>query len=575
MPAHFEWKTTPKKPKPATVHRVLIGLEFGGDDAAITAPEPGRVRLIEVSGASKNAGPAEKGASDRLVATFHGTFHRDPAEKKPTRMTFEILSTGTGLPHEGKVNGFDPECMLGVDAVVMTFVNREFQIWLPFLLDRRSEGDFLELVAVAEVDAGGTPRELTRSAVLNVPIRRTRRVVTTSGNNMEYTGRVIGNAIVQHEDYLIQGGISTGSGPMSINAEIIPVKTRAPFAAGDHHIPFRPYTAGDLMIVLLTELLDDLLPDAAFLRRAVPGTTAANVPTRIAAMQARARSALSAALSDIFVDAGFAGATAPWSDEPAATTLVNAFTSTFQNATGPWSLVNPSSPLSVPFWQFVVAADQGINAVGESGLSTADQPFNQGGRSYLLTMPVPIGSGDKHMEQPAKLRSSFFAERITEDPATGNERVYKTLADFNTTLDAVIAKAAIVVAHEIAHNLGLMHAALISSTGAYPEIDASPIMTIMSSSVDSSTFGVDMKFSNVAKSIWAEAFGVTPNFNDSFLVNKTWTAAEVPTIGWSDRRSRLMKLHHETSMTSVGLLTMFPDVPPFAVAPPGAQRGTH
>lgn len=581
MPLRFWWKPN-NAPVATTANRVDIGLEIGGDVASITAPTPGRIRLLEVGGSGASQGSAESQA-ERLIAVFHGTFHRDASAPAATRITFEIsLGRGTVPANSGEVVGFDPECILGVDALVITFVNREFQINFPFMVDTRSEGDFLEFQAVAETGSGSSVQELSRSAVLNLRVRRRHEVETTSvdpsGNgNMRYTGRVVGNLILHHEDYLIQGAFKNSSAawPTAPSAQIIPIRLAGPFQPTDHRPPFQPYSNGSLTIVLLNDLLEDFLPDDAYLRREFPHQT--DLARFRVQLEDQVKATISQALNDIFTNAGFTGTRSIWQNESAAATLVSSFTGAFRRRTlggKKWELRNSNSPLVTPFWNFFVTLDDGITAVGEGGNYVVDSVSTHGTRDYLLAYPLPIGSGTKKISEPIRIRTAFFSGKITTD-ANGGVRHYSTRTLFDDELAVMARKMSIILAHEVAHNLGMMHEMKILNSGPYDESAGSPVLTIMSSSTDTSTFGVDMKFSNQAKVIWQQAFGVSPNFTDTFLRNKTWTDAEVLTLAWQDRKNRFFRLHHEIGMSHPLLVTSLGQTPPFVPTLPAVQRGTH
>ena len=581
MPLRFWWKPN-NTPVATTANRVAIGLEVGGDDATLTAPTAGRIRLLEVGGSGSSQGASET-RTERLVAVFHGTFHRTPSAPLATRITFEInLGTGTVPANSGDVVGFDPECMLGVDALVLTFLNREFQIDFPFMVDRRSEGDFLEFQAVAEIGSGTSARELRRSAVLNLRVRRRHEVETTTvdpagGGNMRYTGRVIGNLILHHEDYLVQGAFKNASAawPATVSAEFIPIRLAAPFQGTDHRLPFQPYVSGSLTIVLMNDLLEDFLPDDAFLRGEFPRQT--DLGRFRTQLEDQVKATVRRSLTGIFTNAGFSGMQALWENESAAATLISSFTGAFRRRTvggKTWELRNSSAPLATSFWNFFVTLDDTITPVGEGGIATTDTVSTHGSREYLLSHPLPIGSGTKKIEEPVRIRTAFFNDKITTD-ANGGARHYASRTAFDDELDVMARKMTIIVAHEVAHNLGMMHEMKILNSGPYDESAGSPVLTIMSSSTDTSTFGVDMTFSNQAKVIWQQAFGVTPDFTDTFLRNKTWTDAEVLTLAWQDRRNRLFRLHHEIGMSRPLLVTMPGQTPPFVPASPAVQRGTH
>lgn len=581
MPLRFWWKPN-NTPVATTANRVDIGLELGGDDATLTAPTSGRIRLLEVGGSGVSQGASES-QTERLVTAFHGTFHRDPSAPTTTRITFEInLGSGTVPANSGDVVGFDPECILGVDALVVTFLNREFQINFPFMIDTRSEGDFLEFQVVAEIGSGSSVQELGRSAILNLRVRRRHEVETTTvnpsgGGNMLYTGRVIGNLILHHEDYLIQGAFKNASAawPATVAAQFIPIRLAAPFQTADHRLPFQPYSSGSLTIVLMNDLLEDFLPNDAFLRREFPGQT--DLVRFRTQLGDQVKATIRQTLTDIFTNSGFSGTQGLWQNETAAATLVGSFTGAFRRRTmggKKWELRNSAAPLTTSFWNFFVTLDDGITAVGEGGITVTDTVSTHGSREYLLSYPLPIGSGTKKIEEPVRLRTAFFSGKITTD-ANGAARHYASRTAFDDELAVMARKMTIIIAHEVAHNLGMMHEMKILNSGPYDEAAGSPVLTIMSSSTDTSTFGVDMRFSNQAKVIWQQAFGVSPDFTDTLLRNKTWTDAEVSTLAWQDRKNRFFRLHHEIGMSRPLLVTLLGTPPPFVPAPPALQRGTH
>lgn len=118
-----------------------------------------------------------------------------------------------------------------------------------------------------------------------------------------------------------------------------------------------------------------------------------------------------------------------------------------------------------------------------------------------------------------------------------------------------------------------MHHCKVENRANYSESSGSPVLSMMSSGVESGGFGVGMMFYAQAKVIWAAVFGVTPTFTDTFLQNKVWTTAQVFTMDWGTRTTNFIKSHGEGSMARPGL-GVFNKVPPFAVAPPGGQKGT-
>jgi hypothetical protein len=248
MPLLFWWKPN-DAPVGANDNRIDIGLELGGDDATLDGQDA-RIELYEVAaGAGQPAdskGSAES-TQPRLLATFHGKFHRDPKATEKVRLTFELnLGKETAVdPSFSEVQGFDPECIRGIDAFVFTFLNREFQVNFPFFLDTRSEGTFIELQAVATLGEAKGGNEISRSAVLNLRIRRKHAIATTS--NTTYTGKVVGNLILHHEDYLVEAAsrAASASWPQQISLVDTPIPL-----SGAGSIPFQAFQPGDLKIIL-------------------------------------------------------------------------------------------------------------------------------------------------------------------------------------------------------------------------------------------------------------------------------------------------------------------------------------
>jgi hypothetical protein len=574
----FNWKPNNT---PATHDRLDVGLELGGDDATLPAVSDGRIKLVEVAAPASEgrgaAGPAEA-AADRLIATFHGKIHRNAASSVATRLTFEIfVGPGTAQAHSQDVLGFDPECIFGVDAFVFTFVNREFVVWFPFHVDTRSEGRFLEIRAVAEVDSGGASKEIGRSMVLNLGIHRTHAVDTTSnlpsGAALTYTGDLVGNIILFHEAYLLPGGVRNAA--QSTPDSIVLDPAMIPVPASGTQVAFQAYVNGSMHIVLLIDLLDDLAPPLSFFTSNITG-----VPNPTQAQKdtiARFKANLPNAIRDIFLDAGFAGADVHWSDDPAAAALVTSFTGAFIRQTmggSLWRLRNRSTPLVTSFWNFFVGSST-VNQTAGSGETMASVPTARtvGGHNVFLTNSVPIGGGTKSLSKPIEIVSSVFQDLLRT--RSGLPRTYKSVADYNDAVDKVAGKLVVLIAHEVGHSLGLMHHCLVLNGSNYSEQFGSPVLSLMSSGVESGGFGIGLRFHSQAKAIWAAAFGVHPTFSDSIFQNKTWTQAEVFTLSWTDRTNKFIRLHGEESIARPGLGTTLGTNPPFTTDPPAApQRGT-
>jgi Metallo-peptidase family M12B Reprolysin-like len=579
MPIQLLWQPNATPPVRDLVD---LGLQIGGDDTSLssTAATPGRVRLIEVRDTGRTAGTAEGTADpERLIATFHGSFHFDPAARRADRITFEIfVGSSTVQPHDQTVQGFDPECVFGVDALVLTFVNRQFVIFFPFHVDSRSEGGFLEIQAVAEVvtaNGGTVVRELGRSMVLNLGIRRTHAVDTTSnlpsGAALAYTGGLIGNIILFHEDYLLPGGVRNAaqSTPQTIvlDAARIPVPARATGGS----VTFAPYVANSMNVILMIDLLDDVSPPDSFLTRSITGVTNA-APVRTDTI-ARFRRIIQARLGAVLPNAGFAGAHVFWQDEAGAAALVTAFTGAFRRRRGNWDLNNSAAPLVTSFWNFFIASGAGLSTAGEGEqIDSANTQVTIGARQVFLNNTLPIGGGTKRLTQPMRIATGVFQDLLMV--RSGLPRTYPTLQDYNDAVDRVAGKMSVLIAHEIGHSLGLMHHCKVENGANYSESNGSPVLSTMSAGVESGGFGIGMVFSAQAKVIWAAVFGVTPTFPDTFLQNKVWTLAQVFTMDWSTRMTNFIRGHGEGSIARPLLGVLPGTVPPFAVAPPGAQRGT-
>jgi hypothetical protein len=571
MPIQLTWQPNQTPP---IANVVNIGLELSGEDASLSAVTDGRVKLVEVPSTGRGKGQAEN-TTERLIATFHGKFHSNAAAARARRITFEIFIGSSTIPANSQdAQGFDPECIFGVDAFVFTFVNREFVVWLPFNVDTRSEGSFLEIQAVAEVGTGTSVKELGRSMVLNLGIERTHAVDTTSTANnaaIAYTGRLVGNLILSHEDYILPGGVPNRA--QSTPTNIVLDSAFIPVTPGGTVVPFAPYPAGTMRIILLMDLLDGLVPPDSFLASSIKGGI---VPAQVrTASVLRFRNSIQQGVQAVFTDAGFTGVQVLWQDQPAAAALVSAFTGAFmfQTLGGHfWRLSNSARPFVTSFWNFFIGSSDSNNTAGvDEGLdSTTATPRTIGTQQVFLPNTVPIGSGTKRVNRTIQIATATFQDLLMQ--RSGVARTYANLAEFNDAVDKVAGKMIILFAHEVAHSLGMMHHCRVENRGNYSEADGSPVLSIMSSGVESGGFGVGLTFASQAKVIWAAAFGVTPTFSDAILRNKSWTAAEVFTVDWSTRTSRFIRSHGEGSIARPSLGSS--GLPPFAVASPGVQRGT-
>jgi hypothetical protein len=568
MPIRFWWRPN-NSPVPASADVVDIGLDLGGNNASSPVPingtVAGRIKLVEVSG----AGDTE--TTERLMCRFHGSFINNPLKPADEQISFKI-TPGPAVPSgpfTSEVAGFDPECMLGVDAFVFTFLNREFTVFFPFLVDATREGDFLEIVAVAEVGTIASPSELGRSSVLNLRVRRGTRTVASTSNNssgaaVQYADKVIGNRIAHHENYLFMGASFQGATPSLVDPK--------PIAAVSAGLTFAPYTAGALQVLLTTELADFMMPSDAFLQNTFSGWTLAALQAHIRPL---IRNQMKTTLASIFTDAGFGGMASFWSDEAGAAALLAEFRVSFVlpvvgNRT--WRLGNSAAPMGAPFWHFYVTGSQRIQSPGEGeeyAIATAT-PRTFRGTTFLVPMTVPIGSGTKPLTQTIRIDPTHFLEGVTID--RNGQRQYSSMAAFETAINAMATQVAILAAHEIGHGLGLMHLSRVEN-GTYSEPQGGSVLSIMSQTVEQSAFALDMKFHAQAKQMWKASFGTSPTMADRTLLNKTWTDSQFATLSWHDRTQRLLQ-KNQVSMLRTPSLGSGKSPPPFARQPPALQKGT-
>ncbi len=570
MPIQFEWQpNTQPVPKAAD-----IGLLILGDDPTLPAVSDGRVRIVEIPATGKGAGNAE--APERTIVTFHGKIHRDPSAKPSDRITFEILRKSGDPAHSGDVFGFDPECMFGVDFFQLTFVNRQFVIWFPFHTDVRSEGDFLELQALAEVaDATATggfrilARSMTRTLTNREPTARTvatTSTITGTQNRVTYTGKLAGFNIAVQEEYLLP--VSIRNAAQSTPDEIVLDPGTVP---ADASTRFAAYQAGTMRIILMTDLLNALTPDQSFGRNVFP---AQNPDVISNTGKQELRTAIPPRIVQIFEDAGFQGVAALWQDEQAAAQLVQAFTQRFTNRSGVWQLSNANTPLVTNFWNFYVAHNSSLGvAARNEQVAPAQIRTTINSREVFLNDTLPIGGGTKSLRGPVGIASDVFRKIVTDDPGTGGFRQYGNIDEFKTACQVLGRKIAATVSHEVAHSLGMMHTARILSGTNASESSGAPVLTVTSEDLRGH-IGPLVRFTMQAKVVWSRVFGVTPTFNDATLQNKTWQAAEIPTVDWNERKKRFRERNGELRLVLPGALGTT-GVPPFALAPPGAQRGTR
>jgi hypothetical protein len=503
----------------------------------------GKVKLFEMSGIGGS------GSQPRLLATFHGKFHPPDKKKKRKDITFQIFipsNTNAGI-HEGLVHGFDPECIMGVDAIVLWFVNREFVIYLPFLLDTRKQISHLQLSAEAYNQNG----KVGESSILNLPIHRIHKVETTTiikkrgrKTHKRYKGRVIGNIILHHKDFIIDESL------------IIPISSKTPANT------FKKYKKGSLQIVLMNDFLNGLIPRDLYLQ-GMPH------PLNRGQWQSKIQTQIKKSLREIFLDAGFTGMKVFMQNDTTAKQLVTNFLDARRK----------NKPIEADFWTFYITQDDGIPAVGYSeSLDMNAYKIKIGKRPQNSPYQKPIGSGKKVIMEPIKIKTNTLQGWLPNDSIAIND-VYA--GDSNKVVEVQGKRAAILIAHEIGHSIGLMHEMIIPAKMNNPkrvpyyEAGAQYLLTIMCSSMDKDKFGLDAKFSNQAKAIWKKAFKVHPkDFSETYFKNKTWSKNEVKSLDWSDRKNRFMKKHYEDGMTWVALGSAG-RVPPYAGSGAKAQKGTY
>jgi Metallo-peptidase family M12B Reprolysin-like len=544
-----------------------IGLEISGDDPTVDDGAKGRVKILEAAGSGSSKGASES-STDRTICTFHGTWHRS-GRGRSASLTFELFAA-PGTTYSAStydLPGYDPECTpgLGVDGFALTFVSRAFAVNFPFFIDSETEGRFIELKAIAESGPADSPTVFSRSPVLNVPIRRKRTVITTSknpdGSAATFTDNVVGNVILHHESYLVQGArkASAASWPDTVQTEFFPM---APSAGAFASYPglaanrkLRIFVNGDVADALLPEATDAIWkakPLSGFGGATLRGTLMTSV-----------RDAIVNTLKDVFVtDAGFVDGTAAILDPTSARDKA-----LLQTLTG-----------TVPFFTFLIERNDSLSEVAHSEeLINSPRPVAHGGFDWLIETTFPIGGGDKNVKHGIQFRASYFSEHFAEFVAAPRPKGKPplTAADVKTAAEKQGAKMAEVVAHEIGHSLGLMHDSELdrgADTKPSDENGVGPLRSIMCSLTDAAPYGAGVRFSNQAKIIWKNAFGTSPRLPLDSLTNKSWTAAEVFTTDWGERMHRVMESIGETALTRYPLDNN--QVSPYPTAP-SPQRGTY
>ncbi len=586
MPLHLTWRPNNAPRRPENGGRTNLGLDLGGDILPSDnlqlkiLPWPrgveGYIFLSETVGGPAAGRGARESSQGRIIAAFHGTFHLDSSAPSSRRITFELVVENVGHPpHEGYVVGFDPDCIFGVDAVVLTFVNREFHINLPFYVDTMSEGDYLEIKAHARVHSTTETLHFGESAPLILPIRRPHTVITTtpngSGGFLRYSGNMIGHLVCHHERYLVIGNYrDSRSTNRWRNNQIIEI------SRPDNRFtnPFQDYSSG-MRILLLDELADNCIPDAEFLDENIRGEALHGGTIRNESITSF-KQCTASKLVDIFEDAGFTGVRVHWQNDSNVADLVQQFNRYFQRVRNVWVLRDQRRMLDIPFWTFIIA-DKRMSDVGNSELLDVSHRTDQSqtrNREYELPYPVPIGSGNKKLVSPIAVNAAYFQSDF-------RNRSYDDKPAFERRRNIISKKFAVTIAHEIGHSLGLMHPVKVQTDGAdpYSEDEAYPLFTIMCSRVDRGVIGVGMRFANQDKVIWENVFNVHPNYDTPgqqvgcHFRNKTWS--DWRTTDWTERKGLLMRQYQEDSMTGLLDLRTGRIPPPFAEAGQSVQPGTY